>query len=264
MKYNEELFNISKKYIGRVEPVSSNKITNELEQEILNVLLDRYKKVLKVKDRKHDGVLKIRLRSVDDGYLEVEELVKLGEFTSFASEYCIYIAKSKGDSYIDLIWDYKTYFDTLSSLNQEVFGYEEKDNIELMNAVIEFKKLPISHQLNVIKSFTRKVKKEKLLLEKEQIEDICKKEGHSFTDWEKDIVTTMVRNPYLNSRDYIVPEGKEWLPKSFPKWQRKCTRCGFVKITEEEPLELKQQREEEEKQTKIKQLEDELQILRRK
>lgn len=264
MKYNEELFNISKQYTNRVEPVLSSKKTDELEQEVLKVLLDRYKKILKVKDKKHDGVLKVRLRGVDDGYLEVQELIKLNKFNSFASDYCIYIAKSHDGVYIDLIWDYKTYFDTLNSLNQEESEYEEKDNIELMNAVIEFKKLPISHQLNVIKSFTRKVKKEKLLLEKQQIEDICKKEGHSFTNWNKDIVTTMVRNPYMGSRDYIVPEGKEWLPKSFPRWQRKCTRCGFVEMTEEEPLEVKNQREEEERQTRIKQLEDELQQLRRK
>ena len=96
------------------------------------------------------------------------------------------------------------------------------------------------------------------------IDGICKKEGHSFSDWEKEMITVMERNPYLGSRDYIVPEGKEWLPKTYPQWSRKCSRCGFVEGTIIEPEEVREKREEEEKQLKIEKLERELKSLRGK
>ena len=264
MKYNDELFNISRECVTRLETTNFSRSENKIEERILNILLDRYKKNLKIKDKKLDGILKVRIRSVDDGYLEIEELINSGRFTSFGSDYCIYVSKIHNGAYIDLIWDYKTYFDILNSFNHENLEYDEKNNIELMCSICEFKKLPISHQLSVIKSFTRKVKKQKLLLEKEIIDGICKKEGHSFSDWEKEMITVMERNPYLGSRDYIVPEGKEWLPKTYPQWSRKCSRCGFVEGTIIEPEEVRKKREEEEKQLKIEKLERELKSLRGK
>lgn len=267
MKYNEELFDISKEYTDRVEPILSSKETSELESRVLDVLIKRYKKMLSVEDKKHDGVLKIRLRGEDEGYYELKRLVKLNKFTSFASEYCIYIKKEQektsGD-YFDLIWDYKTYFDTLSSLKQSDFGYNVNDDIELMTAICEFKKLPITHQLSVIKSFKRKIKKQKLVLEKELIDQVCKKEGHSFSDWEQKMITVTEKNPYLGSRDYIVPQGMECIPRTYPEWRRKCSRCGYEEITREEPLEVREKRVEEERQYQIEKLERELKALRGK
>lgn len=263
MKYNEELFDISKEYASRVEVVSFDKSV-KLEEYILNILLDKYKKNLKVKDKKCDGILKVRIRSVDDGYFEIEELINTGKFTSFGNDYCIYISKIHNGAYIDLIWDYKTYFETLSSLKQLDTEFDAKDDIELMTAICEFKKLPISHQLSVIKSFKRKVKKQKLVLEKELIDQICKKDGHSFCDWEQKIITVMEKNPYLGSRDYIVPEGMEWIPKTYPEWSRRCSRCGYVETTKIEPKEIREKREETEKQLQIDKLERELKALRGK
>lgn len=263
MKYNEELFDISREYASRVELVSSDENV-KLEGYILNVLLEKYKKNLKVKDKKCDGILKVRIRSVDDGYFEIEELINTGKFTSFGTDYCIYISKIHNGAYIDLIWDYKTYFDILTSLKQLDTEFDVKDDIELMTTICEFKKLPISHQLSVIKSFKRKVKKQKLTLEKELIDQVCKKDGHSFGEWEQKMITVMEKNPYLGSRDYIVPEGMEWIPKTYPEWRRKCSRCGYEEITREEPLEVREKREEEERQYQIEKLERELKALRGK
>ena len=111
MKYNDELFNISRECVTRLETTNFSRSENKIEERILNILLDRYKKNLKIKDKKLDGILKVRIRSVDDGYLEIEELINSGRFTSFGSDYCIYVSKIHNGAYIDLIWDYKTYFD---------------------------------------------------------------------------------------------------------------------------------------------------------
>lgn len=264
MKYSDDLFNLSKEYCNRVESnISSEKIV-ALEISILNILIDRYKKMLSVLDKNYDGILKIRLRSVDDGYLEVEELINMGKFSSFGSDYSIYVSKVHDGAYIDLIWDYKRYFEELNNLNLSNLDYSQKDNIEFMKSVVQFKKLPLSHRISVIKSFNRKVKKQKLLFEKENIGKICKSKGHDFTEWKPDYIRIMERNPYLGSRDYIVPEGMEWIAKTYPQWERKCKRCGLVEGVTEEPEDVREKRLESERQFQIEKLERELRMLRGK
>ena len=46
-------------------------------------------------------------------------------------------------------------------------------------------------------------------------------------------IRTMQKNPYSGLRDYIVPEGMEWIPKICSRWKRKCKRCGILEIVEE-------------------------------
>ncbi len=262
MKYNDDLYDLSKQYCARVEGrVYSDEVT-KLEITVLNILIDRYKSILGVPDKKHDGILKVRLRSVDDGYLEVEELINMGKFSSFGSDYSIYVNKIHDGVYIDLIWDYKRYFEELNGLNFDNSDFSEKDNIEFMNSVIQFKKLPLSHRISVIKSFNRKVKKQKLLLEKEMIDTICKKNGHDFTEWQFKNIKVMEKNPYLGSRDYIVPEGMEWIAKTYPQWKRTCKRCGLIEEVTSEPDEIREKRLESEKQIQIEKLEHQLKLLK--
>lgn len=108
-----------------------------------------------------------------------------------------------------------------------------------------------------MKSFIGKVKKECALEKKELIKAECVSKGHDYSKWEKIEYSTRERNPYLDSRDYIVPEGMEYISVEHTKWKRTCFRCGYVETFKQEPQELIDERNEKNKRARIKKLEKE-------
>lgn len=280
MKYNDYLFNISSEYYSKIDNETvdnTEEKTERLEKELLSILLKRFKESLNDSSIKKNGILKTKFKSrfwstTDDGYNQIKELVKLGKFDSFANQYCLYLGnvETREDentcSYFEIIWDYKTYFETLSMHEIEkgiAFKKNKKYNqSELLKAISTFKNLPIKHQLSVLKSFVNKVKKECTLEERELVESECARKGHDYSKWEEIKYRTSERNPYLDSRDYIVPEGMEYITIKHTRWERTCARCGYVESVDQEPQELIDERNERNKKAKIKSLEEELKRLK--
>lgn len=276
MKYNDELFNISSEYYSKIDKEAVDNVderTTCLERELLAVLLKIVRESLNDGTIKQNGLLKIKFCStMADGYSQIEELIKLGRFDSFANQYCLYlgnIEKSEDenlDSYYEIVWDYRTYFEILSMYEIEK-GIDVKEGntynqSEMLKAISLFRNLPIKYQLSVIKSFVSKVKRESALEKREAVEAECVSKGHDYSEWKKITYSSVERNPYLGLRDYIVPEGKEYISVEHTKWERTCDRCGYVETVEQEPQELIDERNEENKQAKIKKLEKELKLLK--
>lgn len=280
MKYNDYLFNISSEYYSRIENETVDNTdakTVRLEKELLSILLKKFKEIINDGSIKKNGILKIKFRSrfwstTDDGYEQIKELVNSGKFDSFANQYCLYLGNvetredENTNSYYEIIWDYKTYFETLSMHEIEkglAFKKNKKYNqSEMIKAISAFKNLPVKHQLSVLKSFMSKVKKECELEASELVEAECTRKGHDYSQWKEIKYKTSERNPYLNSRDYIVPEGMEYITVEHTKWERTCARCGYVETVEQEPQELIDERERQNKKAKIKSLEEELKRLK--
>lgn len=94
-------------------------------------------------------------------------------------------------------------------------------------------------------------------LEKERKREICKKEGHDYSDWEcKEITDIKTSGPTgieaaLAGYSFNTYEVKYFI------WKRRCQRCGNMQITTKKPVEV-EAKETEEKiatlQKKLKQL----------
>lgn len=273
MKYNDSLFNVSSEYYSKIDSKSIDNInekTANLEKELLTILLKKFRNILNDKGKKHNGILKINLCTKDEGYTQIKELIKLGKFDSFANEYCLYLGnvELRQNECFEIIWDYRTYFEILSM-------YEIKNGIqvkedrnysqsEMLKAISSFKSLPIKRQLLVLKNFVSKVKKECELEKKELAESECKSKGHRYGRWKRIDYTTYEVNPFLHSRDYVVPEGMEYIDVEHTKWERTCSRCGYVETVFVEPQSLIDARYRKEKQERIKALELELKQLKGK
>ena len=136
MIYNEDLFNISSEYYVKTDIKNTDVIDEEtlqLEKQLLQILLKRFRNIINDKSRNCNGLLKTKFRSrflskTDDGYEQIKRLIKLGKFDSFASDYCLYLGNVGYSEeknciyYYEIVWDYKTYFETLNM-------YETKDTL---------------------------------------------------------------------------------------------------------------------------------------
>ena len=126
MKFDEQVFNLSVEAYNMVE-ASKDNIDVEVKKKqdkLLKILLTKFSEQLKSKKDNGDGILKVKFESrfwsdFNDGYREIDELVKSNNFDSFASEYCMYIGDIEYrcnecySAYYEIIWDYKTYFEQL-------------------------------------------------------------------------------------------------------------------------------------------------------
>ena len=276
MKYNEDLFNISSEYYVNTDIEHTDVVDEEtlrLEKELLEILLKKFRNILDDKSKNHNGVLKTKFKSMfwsktDDGYNQIKKLIELGKFDSFANQYCLYLGDVEYredeyyNSYYEIVWDYRTYFETLSmhEINNGLNVKEDKtyNKSSMSNAITSFKQMPLKHQLAVIKSFITKVKKQGEIQKREAIEQECINKGHDYSAWERIDYTTRERNPFLGSRDYIGPKGMEYITVTHTKWKRTCARCGFVETVEKEPRELIKQRKQQMKENRIKELKKEL------
>lgn len=138
MKYDNQIFNLSAKAYSMVETSSDSedeKVSRK-QVELLKILLKKFQEQLKSKKDIGNGTLKVKFESrfwtdFNDGYNEIDELVKSNNFDSFASEYCIYLGDVEHrcdeyhTAYYEVIWDYKTYFEQSKSQQNERFPLKE-------------------------------------------------------------------------------------------------------------------------------------------
>lgn len=127
MKYDEDLFKLSE----QAHTNYNNNVDEEIKKKqdkVLKLIFTKFKKELELKKDLKDGILKVKFQPIiwkafNDGFDEIDELVKNNSFDLFASEYCIYISDKDKDSYTynyyELLWDYKTYFEQLSKQNNK-------------------------------------------------------------------------------------------------------------------------------------------------
>ncbi len=134
MKYDEEAFVIS--YDACNKAVLTNNKDDAIKSKqykVLKLLLGKFQEQLNSKEKIEKGILKIKFESrffsdFNDGYCEIDELVKSNNFDDFAREYCMYLGDVEhrcdecSDAYYEIVWDYKTYFEQLK---------ENKNNVQL-------------------------------------------------------------------------------------------------------------------------------------
>ncbi len=267
MKYEEQVFNLSADAYQKVE-VSNNTETEEIlnkQSKLLKILLKRFKEEVKNKENNNQGILKVKFNSPfwkdsDSGYHEIEELVKSNNFDSFASQYCFYLGDAEyrcdehHTAYYEIIWDYKTYFEQLSMQQIDITEQSNQESNAFVNAIKGFKQLPISYQINILKSFVQNVENEKRNNEHDIAVNTCSTEGHMFGEWKHKEWTSYI--------DAFIDHDHVNLPVKKENWKRICSRCGFIEQTECEPQDLINARKAKNKKTRIKRLESELRRLK--
>ena len=219
MKYDEQVFGLSVEAYNTVESTNNN-TDNEIKEKqnnLLKILLTKFKEQLDTKKNDNDGILKVRFENkfysdFNDGYREIDELVQSNNFDSFASDYCIYIGDIERrcnecySAYYEIIWDYKTYYEQLR---------ESKEGKETIRAIKNSKKYA---KINAKR-------------------ELCKKNGHDWSPWREIIGTkTRTEGPHEPNERWLYKEVTYQI--QVPKWQRKCKNCGCTSTVETKPEEV--------------------------
>lgn len=125
MKYNEELFNTSAEYYKKIKEPKENEEVRNAQNELLPILLKKCKQSLEDDKNQNKGIVKVRFKSEfwqnpEEGYSLLRDLKRAGQFDTFASQYGFYLGESVDEcneyqsAFIEVVWDYKTYFESLS------------------------------------------------------------------------------------------------------------------------------------------------------
>lgn len=267
MKYNDEAFKISAQYYPNIKETEVDNKDAKCQDKLLKILLKRFSEELKKNPNENNGIIKVMFKSPfwkdsEEGYNLIKELVESEKFDTFASQYCFYLGDVETrsdeycDSYFEIIWDYKSYFESLSmSVIENEIGETNPNKNQLIFAMKNFKELPLKYQLLVLKSFLEKVRECKKDFSHEEAVKICNSKGHQFSKWEK--IT------YVSYEDVCIDH--ELIPNYEIKkdvWKRTCKRCGFIETVEQEPQEIIDERKQKSKQAKIKRLEKRLKKLK--
>lgn len=117
-----------------------------------------------------------------------------------------------------------------------------------------YEKLSQSNRKKVINEVFGIIAKYLDIQEQEDKEKICQQEGHTFGKWKRRTWTT--KEVYWDAG----PQG--YVDVEHEKWERTCSRCGFVEKFDYEPQELIDERKEKNKKARIKRLESELKRLK--
>lgn len=135
MKYNEELYDLSKS----IEPTNTKKMSERdialYQARLLKLIVEEVKFVKKHQAFIHDGCVRISFLkepycTAEPGFIIVEELLKNGCFYDFASEYSLYLIDTPSSSvngdrfpvYYELAWYYENYY---KKINEEL-GMQRK------------------------------------------------------------------------------------------------------------------------------------------
>lgn len=126
MKYNRELYSISK-----ITKHTNNNINDEkrialLQNRLLKLMVEKIKNAKDDENVLKDGFMKMEFFHesgyyTEPGFDEITELLNSNNFHIFAGEYCIYLNKEPSylnsgyfpDCY-ELVWYYKDYFEKMS------------------------------------------------------------------------------------------------------------------------------------------------------
>ena len=274
MKYDNNIFGLSAYACeNSLTTEHTNKEIIEIQKRLLKIFFKRFRRELKNEAFQSD-ILKIKIKSEfyqepEEGYNLITRLIEENSFDYFASQYCIYLGNMQNvcdehqSAYYEIVWDCRTYYEQINAEKIEfksLFG----DNIDgnSVEVLEKFKELPEHYQKQIIGTFKSEVtKRRKDNLHKLAI-DTCKSKGHSFNDWEKVEYSSYERNPYLGSKDYIVPKEWENIIVNNVKWNRVCSRCGLLESMVDEPKELIAARTEQDKKEEILKLEKRLSELK--
>ena len=248
MKYNDEIYNLTGDLYDKLDEEKEIDIELlEKQNKLLKILLEKFKNQLK-EGNTNDGILRAKISSnfftrEEEGFNILVELIVNKQFDSFAREYCMYLSKSfKNSDELEVIWDYKTYFDAISF--SEIINGAKKNKNDYVKAISEFKKLPVKYQKEVFKIFRDGVDKYKAMALYDETVAICEEFGHDFTDWKHNKWKTIKGDKVENEN-----------------WRRSCNRCGYIDIVYKEPKELKEKKKEKKDRAKIKVLEREIERL---
>ena len=109
------------------------------ELEFAKVILSEFCK--KAKDEEPvDGLIRVKFNSrywgaVDEGYDVIDELLCLKKFNSLFRHYNIYVGNVSyfynSDSYFELVWDYRTYMNSLNKpkMQEKIRTYEKNKSL---------------------------------------------------------------------------------------------------------------------------------------
>lgn len=147
MKYNDEAFNISAQFYARLNKDGESQITKNWQNKLLHILLQRCLVELQKHKEENTGIIKFKfynryLGSVDEGYELIENLMDSKQFDAFASQYCFYLGDieyrcdENDDAFYEIIWDYKTYYETLSTRKDVEVSHA---SYQLLRRLNEFK-----------------------------------------------------------------------------------------------------------------------------
>ena len=106
---------------------------------------------------------------------------------------------------------------------------------DTINFVNNFKNLSKNEQIKLLNNFFDSLNVELIIKKRKDDELKCQKNGHIYSKWYEGIGTK-----YNDGKTY-----------SYKIWCCKCDRCGHVKISYMEPIELIRKREEKELVDKI-------------
>lgn len=220
MKYDEQLFDLSGDayFFTRMDLVDENKELSREQNEVLLILFNKFKEKIISKKDLGNGVVKVRFYSKfytdpEYGYTKIKELMKNKEFDSFASEYCMYITDEERrcneycDSYIEISWDYKTYYEQLKKEYCPSVTYKNLKAVE--------------------RRHNKKIKQEAC----------AQLNGHEYGPWEKKTWTSVVTEG-ASGVEGALRDGVNKIEIEHSKWVRRCNNCGKVETSRQKPLEL--------------------------
>ena len=141
-------------------------------------------------------------------------------------------------------------------IDRFIFENKNKKDLKKVQEILKhFKELSVHKKEKVITELESLVDKYYKKEIQEQKEHICQNEGHIMGEWEKSEWTSYEDGWIDHQYVYGIKCHHEG-------WSRICERCGFKEAVTEEPEEVRINREEQEKQQKIKRLEKELNELK--
>ncbi len=169
MKYNEEALNISAQFYQGIQEVDANDEIEQMQNELLPILLKKCAKTLEEDKTQNKGIVKVLFKTkfwvdYDRGTRLLVNLIDANQFDAFASQYCIYLGKDRrecteySNGYIEVVWDYKTYFEVLSMSQAIANEGDETPSGSLFEGTLkEARQLEIRKQLEDLEAFASKV-----------------------------------------------------------------------------------------------------------
>lgn len=126
MKYNKDLFELGKYYSSIEREEKKDYVIENTKKRLLTILEERLGFIM-TSCEEVDDLIKLEFKSNlfgkdDEGYNEIKILLKYNAFDSFARDYCIYLKEAhirynESTAYIILVWDYKTYYESLEKMS---------------------------------------------------------------------------------------------------------------------------------------------------
>lgn len=121
MKYEDTAYNLSAQFY-KDEDDDNIEVDDQTQCELLPILLKKFAEELEKDDTQNKGIVKVRFKQAfwqpaEPGYHVLRELVDAKKFDEFGSQFCFYLGNVERecneyrDAYIEIIWDYKTYFE---------------------------------------------------------------------------------------------------------------------------------------------------------